>query len=402
MTPSSPRTPRSLLALAALALGAGCALPDALPAPGEHLDVTDGLERRAYIVSNESDELTVIGLDSMTVIGRVRTGGVANHMAEVSADRAKVYVTSSETNELVVVDAVKLAVVKRVPMGSHDTHMSLSPDGALLAVMIEGENAVSFVDTATDTEIERVPGFFTPHFMRFSDDGRFGYVANLGAHHITKVDLGTLEIDSNIALAGFEGEPVLAPDEGGFADAQIDATGMLYAAHRSTGRVLVFDTKREQALPEVKVGAGPWVVFAAHPFSGLPQRQLVPNFGDKTLSLLAGRSATPFTSLPGDEEAYGVNFSSRAPDRAFVMNRIREDIAVVDTKRGVLVDRLPVGGNTETAATTADGRFVVASVSSANRVVVVDVATEKVVKTFDGVGAYPWSVTIPGGQNYCH
>ncbi|MND00884.1 hypothetical protein D3C83_196550 [compost metagenome] len=61
-----------------------------------------------------------------------------------------------------------------------------------------------------------------------------------------------------------------------------------------------------------------------------------------------------------------------------------------------------MGGNTETAATTADGRYIVAAVSGANRVVVIDAASEQIVKTFDGVGNYPWSVTIPGGQNYCH
>jgi len=33
---------------------------------------------------------------------------------------------------------------------------------------------------------------------------------------------------------------------------------------------------------------------------------------------------------------------------------------------------------------------------------VIDAVTATVVKTFDNVGIYPWSVTIPMGQNYCH
>jgi hypothetical protein len=28
--------------------------------------------------------------------------------------------------------------------------------------------------------------------------------------------------------------------------------------------------------------------------------------------------------------------------------------------------------------------------------------TGDVVKAFDNIGQYPWSVTIPLGQNYCH
>ena len=36
------------------------------------------------------------------------------------------------------------------------------------------------------------------------------------------------------------------------------------------------------------------------------------------------------------------------------------------------------------------------------KVVVIDTVTEQIVKTFENVGNYPWSVTIPKGQNYCH
>ncbi|HKU42061.1 MAG TPA: hypothetical protein VJR89_28075, partial [Polyangiales bacterium] len=107
-------------------------------------------------------------------------------------------------------------------------------------------------------------------------------------------------------------------------------------------------------------------------------------------------------TLEGDEEAYGVNFSPRVPELAFVMNRVRKDVAVVDTEAGEIIERIDVGGNTETAATTADGKWIVATVSDANKVVVIDAAKRTVIKTFENVGKYPWSVTIPGGQNYCH
>ena len=67
-----------------------------------------------------------------------------------------------------------------------------------------------------------------------------------------------------------------------------------------------------------------------------------------------------------------------------------------------MTDTIDVGGTTETASTTPDGKWIVAAVSSANQVVVIDAVTNEIVKTFDNVGKYPWSVTIPHGQNYCH
>jgi YVTN family beta-propeller protein len=393
---SALATATSLLIVAAGAAGCG--------ADGDVEAGAEALARRAYIVSLESDELTVIDLDRLEIVGRVATGGISNHMAELNADFSKIYVDSSDTGETVVVDARTLEVTARIAVGRHPTHLSLSRDGGLLAVMDEEDGAVSFLDTASDVEVKRLEGFYRPHFMRYSADGRFGYVANLGAYHLTRVDLESLEIESHIALDRFQGPPdaTEALGEGGFADAQIGRDGVLYAAHAATGRVLLYDTVQQRKLPELRVGRNPWIIFAEHPFPEVAQRYLGPNFGDQTVSMVDGIARSVVATLPGDRESYGVNYSSQAPGKAFVMNRIGEDIAVVDTERAEVVERIPVGGNTETASTTPDGRWIVATVSSANRVVVIEAATSRVVKTFENVGRYPWSVTIPLGQNYCH
>ena len=377
------------------------AICQVLPAAGPN---AVDLAARAYVISRDHDELTVLDLRTQSVIARVATGGLTNHMAELSADFSKIYVTSSDSDELLVIDARTLTVNKRVPMGKHPTHLTLVPGGQLLAVMIEDDNAVAFVDTGRDELRSTVPGFFTPHFMRFSHDGTTGYVANLGAHHITRVDMRTLTVRDHIALFGYRGPPHATParDEGGFADVQIDRAGRLFAAHHAKGRVLVYDTLADRALPEVQVGIGPWVAFAEHPFANVPLRHLVPTFQDRAISLIDGVGNAVAAVLPGDSEAYGVNFSSKTPSRAFVMNRIRQDVAVMDIDNGTVINRIAVGGNTETASTSADGTAIVAAVSGADRVVFIDPVAGSIAKVIEGVGKYPWSVTIPNGQNYCH
>jgi len=364
----------------------------------------DNLDRRAYVVSRDKGELTVIDLDTRRILARVPTRGVSTHMADVSPDGTKVYLSSSDTDELIVVDARTLERTGTIQAGAHVTHLTVNPKKNLLVVMNEGSNSVSFIDTRTDKEIAELTGFATPHFMRFSQDGNTGYVANIGAHHITVVDLDKLEITGSIALDGFQGPPDWTPadDETGFADVQIAPDGMMYAAHARTGRVLVYDTNAKAKVAELAVGTAPWVAFAEHPFQGVSLKQVVTNFGDATVSVIDGKTRAVSHTLAGDAEAYGVNFSPAAPTRAYVMNRVRQDIAVVDTESGAIMDRIPVGGNTETAATTADGRYIVAAVSGADRVVMIDAASGAIVETFDGIAAYPWSVTIPYGQNYCH
>ena len=392
---------RSAISVGAFVIGSaaalGCATGDNDKAPASDLT------HRAYIVSRESDDLTAIDLDTLEVVGRVHTLGLQNHMAELNATFSKLYVDSEGTDESIVVDAVAMKVVKRIPTGSGPTHVSLSRDGKLLAVMNEYSDQVSFIDPEADVEIKRLDGFYTPHFMRFPASGPYSYVANIGAHHITRVDLGTLEIADHIALDGFEGPPnaTMAPGETGFADVQIDPDGMLYAAHNLQARVLVYDTAKQVKMPEVEVGPNPWIAYAEVPFTALPRRQVVPAFGDSTVSLLRGE--LPVMSLAaGDMQAFGVNYSPLTPNKAFVMNRVHNDIKVVDTAEGTVVATIPTGGTTETASTTADGKWIVATVSSSNQVIVIDAMTNEIIKTFDNVGKYPWSVTIPGGQNYCH
>jgi YVTN family beta-propeller protein len=362
------------------------------------------LENRAYIVSRDSGDVTVIDLNTMEVLGSVQTQGSNNHMAELNADFTKGYVDSSGTNETVVFDTRDLKITKRVKLGDEPTHLALARDAKHMAVVNEATNSVSIIDTTTDTEIKRITGFSTPHFVRFAPDGQYAYVANLGAHHITRIEMSSFTIDGEIVLDGFKAgpNPDLAENEGGFADAQIDESGVLYAAHAETGRVLVYDTVAKIKKGELQVGPKPWVVFAEHPFPSITHH-VVPNFGDETVSLIRPGDASMGGSAPGaDSESYGVNYSPLAPGMAFVMNRVRSEIAVVDTDTQKLVKKIPVGGNTETASTTADGRYIVAAVSSANRVVVIDAVTRNIVRTFDNIGRYPWSVTIPRGQNYCH
>ncbi|WP_394835043.1 YncE family protein [Pendulispora rubella] len=365
---------------------------------------TGNLKNRAYVASRDSGNITVIDLDTLEIVGSANTCSRGYHMAELSADFTKIYASSTDNGKIDVLNARSLNVSKRISVGADPSHLSLSRDGSLIAVVDEKDNAVSFIDPKTDVEVKRLSGFYTPHFVRFSADNRHAYVANMGAYHITRVDLPSLAIDGEIALDGHAGPPV-APagkEEFGFADAQIDENGVLWAAHAGTGQVLLYDTKTRTKLPEIRAGENPWIVYAEHPFKGIEAR-IVPNHRDRSVSLLHQlQTASADTIVTEEPESYGVNYTPLDPGKAFVMNRMREEIAVIDTRTKKRTATIPVGGNTETASTTADGKYVIAAVSSANRVVVIDAVTNAVVKTFDNVGNYPWTVTIPQGQNYCH
>jgi YVTN family beta-propeller protein len=362
------------------------------------------MQNRAYVASRDTGNITVIDLDKLEVIASLDTCSPGYHMMELSSDFKKGYASSNTTGKLDVIDLTAMSVKSQITVGEEPTHLSVSRDGKLLALVEEYSNAVSFIDTAKDVEVKRLSGFFVPHFVRFAPDGQYAYVANLGAHHITRLNLSTLSIDGHIPLDKFDGPPnetLTVEPEGGFADAQIDADGVLWSAHIESGQTLVYDTNTRQKLPQRFAGNRPWIVYAEHPFTEVAARA-VPTWGDRSVTLFDRQAPAVDSVTTNENESYGVNYTSRVPAKAFVMNRRREEIAVINTDTKQKEAIIAVGGTTETASTTADGRYIVAAVSSADSVVVIDATSNDVIKTFNGVGKYPWTVTIPLGQNYCH
>ncbi|MDD9945627.1 MAG: YncE family protein [Myxococcales bacterium] len=398
--------------VSSLALCAGCA-DDAT-----HADPPDAtkaaLKRRAYVVSERSDDLFVIDLDTLTKVGQIDIGvggGNANHMVALAADARKVFITAADQNAVVVVDAESLAVTNVIEVGYHDTHCNVclgcgDRGQDELWVVNEGGNghpsSVSVIDvereTVTDTiEHESLVG---PHFVRFSEG--HAYIPNIGGNQISIVDMKTHRVSDVLLTGGAEQTGACSADPCGFADAQIDRNGTLFAAHIESGDVLVYDTLAGQRLADVPMGFQPWAVFV-DTLSDDFGTALMPNWGDATVSVMDGAALREIARSPeGDQQSYGINFSPMAPGQAFVLNRIKKQVAVIDRMTGKLVERLDVGGTTETASTTSDGRHLLLPVSSANELSIIDMQTREEIERFENVGQYPWSVATWGGQNYCH
>ncbi len=365
-------------------------------------DVPTNLRDRAFVVSEESDELFVFDHASLAAIDSVDTNVVpgrvnGNHMAMVTPDGRKVYVSASEADSLVVFDAASLARITTIPVGRHATHTAFHADRSELWVMNEDDSSISVVDTLSDTVVHTLtdPSFVVPHFAQFS--GAYAYVPSIGGNQISVVDLATYAVVDTIVPEGLVAGACSA-DPCGFADAQIGPNGVLFASHIETGRVVVYDTVSLTRLPDVTVGPLPWSAFV-DPFSD-DDVAFVPSWITETVTRVGVDGAASIWTA-GDAEVYGVNFSPTAPDAAFVLNRVRNEVAVIDRATGVRLDTLAVGGTTETATTTPSGRLLL-PISSTGEVAVIDTATREELVRFTGVGEYPWSVATASGQNYCH
>ncbi len=369
------------------------------------------LATQVYVVSEESDELFVLDVEPNppVAVGSVDTNLVAgesnaNHMAMVSEDGKKVYVTATHRDAVVVVSRLKMEVVGTIPVGLHPTHATMREGFGELWVVNEDSGSVSVIDTEADAVIQTIthPSMIVPHFVRWDVTNTYAYVPSIGGNQVTIIDALSYSVIDTIVADGLS-EGACSGDPCGFADAQIDPNGLLYAAHIETGSVVVYDTRTMSRVADLAVGPQPWIAYVEQFDGPTTFHYLVPNFGDSTLSRIDAEDLEVEDHLPeGDTETYGVNYSPLAPGLAFVMNRNREEITVVDVEIGVVVDRIDTGGTVETACTTDDGRYIIAPLSSTGEVSVIDVTTLSEVARFQNVGTYPWSAATLGGQNYCH
>lgn len=360
------------------------------------------LTKRAYVVSEQSNELFAFDYATLEEIGSLDTTVVSsaangNHMAMVTTDGAKVYVTAASADTLVVVDAASLTVTTTLSIGGHATHMALRDGTSELWITAEDDNAVVVLDTETDTVTHTITGGLNiPHFARFSGD--YAYVPNIGGNQVSIVDLATYSVVDTLVGDGLE-EGACEDEPCGYADAQIDPNGVLFASNFATGKVIVYDTVSGERQPDVAVGAQTWSAFV-NPFDEEGSYAFVPSWLTSSVSRVdANGTAQIWTA--GDSQVYGVNFSAQAPGEAFVLSRSKNQVNVLDRETGEVIETLDVGGTTETGTTTPDGRLIL-PISSTGEVAVIDTATHEELARFGGVGTYPWSAATAAGQNYCH
>jgi YVTN family beta-propeller protein len=183
----------------------------------------------AYVSCMHSDELLEIDVNSLSITRRVRIG--AGHATEagrhdghqpqatapapdtecqgtfvsVSPDDRRLYVACNHANTLQVWDAASLSMIKEIAVGAGAYNAEPSPDGRLVIVTNKKDRSVSLIDTATLSEVARIPTTKKiVHGVAFAPDGRYAYVSqeSIGADPgaIDVIDLATRKVTSSVAI----------------------------------------------------------------------------------------------------------------------------------------------------------------------------------------------------------
>ena len=384
-----------------LTLAGGVALISALGMSGGEAVALDDASHYVFVPNRGSADIAVIDTRTDKVVRRISVGEVP-HQVAVSPAEGKIAVTNTADNTLSIIDLDRLTAEAAVPLDEEPEHMALSPAGDTVAVGNIGAGTVSFVSLATGRETARVDGLFEPHNMTFNADGGQLYVGNLGASFVSVIDVASGRVTDEIAVGA--GKTVAALD--GAADAAhqgiINVTstpdGKLgFAAYGEGDRMAVIDMASREVVRTLELGDLPWRAFT----TADGRYMLVPNNGDRTVSVFSTASLEEVARLPGGEDMTGIN-TGWFDTLAYVISRGEDKAIVLDLTTMERVGEVALPSSPETGVVTPDGRKLYVALSGSDQVAVIDVRAMAVVEMIGGVGEEPWGAHMVGAINYCH
>jgi WD40 repeat protein len=193
------------------------------------------------VVLNPHGTVTLLGWHSLRPLN-VFHGFSDPQVARIAPGDRFAYVADGGSGELFVIDLATLRIVDRAYVGLQAHHMSFSPDGRRLWVVL-GEAARTIVrldtsDLRRPHVTARLHPRFLSHSIGFAPDGRTVWVSSARARYVTVYDAGTGKVVRVLPAAQ-------APQEVAFSGARALLTSgygsslqaFMWRTYRRLGRV---------------------------------------------------------------------------------------------------------------------------------------------------------------------
>lgn len=186
----------------------------------------------------------------------VGTGQDRTHMVVATRDARTIFTSnvSSSTVSIIEEPAVQRTRgpaspewrVTNVPVGRGSEGFDLSPDERELWVANAQDGTISVIDVRNRRVVETLPSTKSANRLKFTPDGRYVFVSDLGGTQMLVLDAKTRKEHTRIALSGNSEGIVMALDG-----------SRAYTTLNSRDAVAAIDLKTMTVTGEVKTGRGP-------------------------------------------------------------------------------------------------------------------------------------------------
>jgi YVTN family beta-propeller protein len=364
--------------------------------PGLALDAADDY---VFVPNRSSADVAVIDTRTDRLVARVPVGRLP-HQVVVSDVAGKLVASNTADDTISIVD-LKTLQARTLHLDDEPEHMALAPDGVLLAIGNLAAGTVSLVSLEQERELARVPGLFDPHNLTFSPDAGLLYVANLGANHVSVIDVASARVVDEIPVgrpANIAAAAGIGAEFQGIINVTATPDGRLgFAAHGEANELAVIDLRTRAVKKNVALGELPWRAYG----TADGRFMLVPNNGERTLSVISTAALEVVATLPAAEDVTGVN-TGWFETTALALSRAEKKAVVYDLQRMTRAGEIALPGTPETGVTTPDGTKLYVALSDTDQVAVIDIRARELIRTIDDVGDEPWGAMMIGALNYCH
>jgi YVTN family beta-propeller protein len=287
-----------------------------------------------YVDNSEGDDVSVIDLKTLNVVGDIRLADKVHGLA-IQSDGQQLFATIESDNTLRIVDTATDTINATIKLTGRPNQCAVTPDGHYVAVPIRDKNAVDIVDTREQKVVKTLP-VSKPHNAFNSGSNRYLYVSAMGANQINVIDLTTMAFSATVAVGGIPRPYVVTHDGATMYVAVTDLHGFM----------------------KVDVASGKMQRVAMAAENHTPKQR-------------------PFE--PSDTLTHGLALS---PDETelWVTSLLDDSLYVYDVKANKITGQVRVGDGPNWVTFSPDGKFVCVSNTGTDDVSIIDARARREVK----------------------
>jgi|SRR5690348_130373 len=311
---------------------------------------------RLYVGNSIADNITVIDLNSLKVVGDIHVGPHVHGMA-VQADGARLFSTSESDNTLRIFDTSTDKLISEIKLTGRPNQCAVTPDGKYVAIPIRDKDSVDIVAVAQQKVVKTLP-VKAPHNAFNAGSNRCIFVSSMGDRAIKEIDLDSMDYSASIPTDGVPRPYVITRDG-----------RTMYVAESDLHGFVVVDISERKLVRRVEMPA-------EHP---TPHEHP----GEPINTLTHGLALSP------DEK------------ELWVTSLLDDAMYVYDVGSQKIVGHVPVGSGPNWVAFSPDGKYVCVSNAADDNVSIIDVKARREVARVK-VGRVPKrlvAATVPAGPS---
>lgn len=292
---------------------------------------------KLYVTNSLSDDITVIDLGTLQVIGDVKVGEHV-HGVCAPANGRQLFTTIESENNLKVIETATNKVTDTIPLTGRPNQCAATPDGRFVGVPIRNGNSVDIVDMAAKQVVKVLP-IKVPHNCYDAGSNEDLFVSSMGSHEIDRIDLKKMDFIDRIPVGGVP-RPYAVSRDG----------KRMYVALTDLHGFVVASIPERKVISRVELPPAPPSTCALEPHTPTHGLELSPDGRELWVTSLADGGVYVYdiaTKKLSQEIHTGAcpNWIAFSPDGRYccVSNSGSDDCSIIDTRSRREVARVKVG-----------------------------------------------------------